>query len=177
MSDKKNEVYRQKNNKNLSLIIGVSLITFMVAVLWILNFRQIIFQPPASSEVDRQYWQQLQAELDEDLQEFTSAWEDVQTSEELAQGEELIDQIKERIESDLANELATSTLEFADEQFNSEEDLLDVDQPIENIGKLPVVESDKITNCPEFINCMPGPDRVGPCVVPPGCEEITLIAY
>ncbi|HBA36553.1 TPA: hypothetical protein DCZ15_01610 [Candidatus Falkowbacteria bacterium] len=34
------------------------------------------------------------------------------------------------------------------------------------------------TNCPEYINCMP---TVGteprPCNIPPGCEDITVIAY
>jgi hypothetical protein len=31
--------------------------------------------------------------------------------------------------------------------------------------------------CPQWINCMPGPDRTAPCLVPPGCEGITEIAY
>jgi len=32
-------------------------------------------------------------------------------------------------------------------------------------------------NCPQWIDCMPGPDRRGPCQVPAGCEGITQIAY
>lgn len=32
-------------------------------------------------------------------------------------------------------------------------------------------------DCPDWINCMPGPDVSRPCVVPVGCEDITQIAY
>ena len=31
-------------------------------------------------------------------------------------------------------------------------------------------------DCPEWINCMPGPGK-GPCKIPKGCEGITKIAY
>jgi hypothetical protein len=31
-------------------------------------------------------------------------------------------------------------------------------------------------DCPEWINCMPGPGR-GPCTIPEGCEGITQIAH
>jgi len=33
------------------------------------------------------------------------------------------------------------------------------------------------TDCPQWIDCMPGPDRREPCQVPVGCEKITQIAY
>lgn len=33
------------------------------------------------------------------------------------------------------------------------------------------------SSCPEFIDCMPTIDEVKPCVIPPGCENITQIAY
>lgn len=33
------------------------------------------------------------------------------------------------------------------------------------------------TKCPEWINCMPSPDRREPCQVPVGCDGITQIAY
>jgi len=32
-------------------------------------------------------------------------------------------------------------------------------------------------NCPQYINCMPGPQRRGPCQVPAGCEGVTQVAY
>ncbi len=32
-------------------------------------------------------------------------------------------------------------------------------------------------SCPEFVNCMPGPDVNRTCVIPPGCEGITQKAY
>lgn len=39
--------------------------------------------------------------------------------------------------------------------------------------RLPTV----VNNCPDFINCMPLIDEVRPCLIPPGCENITQIVY
>ncbi len=33
------------------------------------------------------------------------------------------------------------------------------------------------SSCPEWVNCMPGPDVGTRCVIPPGCEGITQKAY
>jgi len=33
------------------------------------------------------------------------------------------------------------------------------------------------SSCPEFIDCMPTIGEAQPCVIPPGCENITQIAY
>lgn len=33
-----------------------------------------------------------------------------------------------------------------------------------------------VSQCPQWINCMPGPGRTGECKVPRGCEGITKIA-
>ena len=34
-----------------------------------------------------------------------------------------------------------------------------------------------LSSCPEWVNCIPGPDIGTRCVVPPGCENITQKAY
>lgn len=31
--------------------------------------------------------------------------------------------------------------------------------------------------CPEWVNCMPGPDVIKTCIIPPGCEGFTRKAY
>lgn len=34
-----------------------------------------------------------------------------------------------------------------------------------------------LSSCPEWVNCMPGPDVGSRCIIPPGCEGITQKAY
>jgi hypothetical protein len=43
-------------------------------------------------------------------------------------------------------------------------------------NKLPFEDISTI-NCPAYINCMPTIGQARPCVIPPGCEDITQIAY
>ena len=62
-----------------------------------------------------------------------------------------------------------------------------IDKRLENdAGKLledVMKEADKrattteFINCPEWINCMPTIGEARSCVIPPGCEDITKIAY
>jgi len=62
-----------------------------------------------------------------------------------------------------------------------------IDKRLENdAGKLledVMREADKrdtnteFINCPEWVNCMPTIGEASPCVIPPGCEDITKIAY
>ena len=37
--------------------------------------------------------------------------------------------------------------------------------------------SQALSRCPEYVNCMPGPDVTRTCVIPPGCEGVTQKAY
>lgn len=42
---------------------------------------------------------------------------------------------------------------------------------------VPVATGTPPENCPQWVNCMPGPDVSTTCVVPPGCENYTQKAY
>lgn len=33
------------------------------------------------------------------------------------------------------------------------------------------------SRCPEYVNCMPGPDVNRTCIIPPGCENYTQRVY
>jgi hypothetical protein len=54
---------------------------------------------------------------------------------------------------------------------------------IENGGVVNVVSlidessTKALSSCPEWVNCMPGPDVGTRCIIPPGCENITQKAY
>lgn len=45
-------------------------------------------------------------------------------------------------------------------------------------GKCSPTNQGKTLNCPEWVNCMPGPvGTLSRCVIPPGCEDYTQKAY
>lgn len=55
----------------------------------------------------------------------------------------------------------------------------DVEELQKRVDELEQAAQNKTASstCPEYINCMPGPDFDGNCQVPSGCGDITIIAY
>lgn len=59
----------------------------------------------------------------------------------------------------------------------------DIDRKAEELLDRIIKEADqrnlnqKTTTCPEWINCMPSIGEARSCVIPPGCEGITQIAW
>ncbi len=77
-----------------------------------------------------------------------------------------------------ALELKTEMDNTVDEMEKKFQDLTDkVEVPVENSTSSPTGMPEAPAYCPEYINCMPTIGEARPCVIPPGCEEKTLIAY
>lgn len=82
-------------------------------------------------------------------------------------------------------EIINNPIDFGDEDANDNDNeekddvKKDADElfegVIDNVEKKSTSTSN--TNCPEWINCMPTIGEARPCVIPPGCEGITQIAY
>jgi len=49
-------------------------------------------------------------------------------------------------------------------------------EPTPVVTSTPVPQEGSDLNCPEWVNCMPGPDFTG-CEIPEGCEGITEKVY
>ncbi len=160
MSEEKRE---QKNNK--ILIIGVSIFAAFFFFLWIFNFQRLIFSDNIPTENQDQTWQSIQEEFSDGFMQMNQVWEEAQRSQILLESEEFIDNFKNKIEEESNN---LETLPQAEEVEIIEEEL-------ESEG-----ETNRLTDhCPEYVNCMPTYDELPEdfCVVPPGCEDITLKVY
>ncbi len=159
MSEEKRE---QKNNK--ILIIGVSIFSAFFFFLWIFNFQRLIFTDnDLASNNEDQTWQSIQDEFSEGFMQMNQAWEEAQRSQILLESEEFIDSFKSKIEEENNN---LEPLPQAQETEVAEDE-------IEN----EIIRS--TDHCPEYVNCMPTYDELPEdfCVVPPGCEDITLKVY
>lgn len=159
MSEEKRE---KKNNK--ILIIGVSIFAVLFLFLWIFNTQRLIFNSnqQTSTENEEQAWQKIQEEFTQGFMEMNQVWEEAQRSQIIADSEIFMDNLKNSVEEELSKEENSNDLQNLPE---AEE----LDQEI--------IKSN--SHCPEFINCMPTYGEIPEdyCVVPPGCEDISLKVY
>jgi hypothetical protein len=152
------------------LVIGVSIFSIIIFIIWLLglrfSFQSDAFTIPVENAA---VWQE---ELDESMSYFQDNLNSLNQANESKEIE---------VEGKLFLENMTENLS----EKNKEIGIVQKDAQELEIIK---IESDKLlknleskinnnVSCPVFINCMPGPDRTGPCSVPPGCEDITQIAY
>lgn len=161
MSEDKRE---QKNNK--ILVIGVSVFAGLFFFLWIFNTQRLIFTDSSNlnSQEQDQTWENIQEEFSQSFKQMNQAWQEAQESPVKEESEEFVDSFKDMIEEESVKKQDKNNLE----SFPESED-------IENSEV-----ADKSTDhCPEYVNCMPTYDELPEdfCVVPPGCEDVTLKVY
>lgn len=157
MSEEKRE---QRNNK--ILIIGVSIFAALFFFLWLFNMQRLIFNTElqTGAENDEQIWRNIQEEFSQGFMEMNQIWEEAQSSQIIADSEVFMENLKTSVEKEV--------------EKNSDDDLQELPEAEE------VEEFNRSTShCPEFVNCMPTYDELPEdfCVVPPGCEDITLKVY
>lgn len=148
--------------KERILMIGVGFFVLLFAILWIFSLRSTVFSNSNNPQIntENEYWQTLQTEVFSGFEEMNAIWEEAQSNELLAEGEILLDGIKEKIKEEA---LENNNKVMVEELVLEEEDLKEL--------KI-------LNNCPEFVNCMPSySGEKNTCIVPPGCEDITLKVY
>ncbi len=160
MSEEKRE---QKNNK--ILIIGVSIFAAFFFFLWIFNFQRLIFSDNELGGDQDQTWRNIQEEFSESFMQMNQVWEEAQRSQILLESEEFIDSFINKIEEESSS---LKPLPQAEEAEIIEEEVESEDKTTRSTD-----------HCPQFVNCMPTYDELPEdfCVVPPGCEDITLKVY
>ncbi len=159
MSEEKRE---QRNNK--ILIIGVSIFAAFFFFLWIFNFQRLIFTDNELKNNNQdQTWQKIQEEFSKGFMQMNQVWDEAQRDQRLLESEDFLDSFKNKIEEE-----------------NDNSDTLSQPEEIEVIDKEAESEVIRSSNhCPEYVNCMPTHGELPEnfCVVPPGCEDITLKVY
>jgi len=149
-SKKEKETLEEEyNNKKLIMKIGIPVFMIVVIIFWISNIKATF---------------DLSNQRDSGNIEFDWGGADNDFSEKLSEVKDVIGEIREDVaeSKEEDKELTDSDLEKLKEEIIKE-------------IKEDIVEED-ISDCPEFVNCMPGPDFKG-CEVLPECEGITIIAY
>ncbi len=90
----------QEEKKYLMLTIGVISFSFIFILLWSVNLRQVFFPAVASNQAseDSRYWQDLRTNVLGNIEEFSNQWDDIQATQTAAQGESVLDNLKNKIE-------------------------------------------------------------------------------
>lgn len=150
--------------KSLFLKIGVFSIFALVFVLWLLNLKGVfstISSDTSLSKIGAEI--EKKAKVDEDRLGLNEP--DTTSQQEFV--DKLLDKTEQAISSSTATSSASSTA------------ILEIKKELMDLTKATsttVVDVNK-TGCPPYINCMPTIGETRPCVMPAGCENITIIAY
>lgn len=170
----------QDEAKKLKLLkIGVWSFSIILLAIWVISLRYSVggnVAPVSNAEANA--WQ---AEFSETIStirqslEAVSADETASSTEVTEKGREFIEDLK----NDVENMKPAADTED-DAAATSTEDILDELEKRLNAPTTPVITPEVVvpkTTCPEYINCMPTIGEARPCVIPPGCENYTQIAY
>ncbi len=159
MSEEKRE---QKNNK--ILIIGVSIFSALFLFLWLFNTQRLIFNNDqlGINENEEQIWRNIQNEFSQGFMEMNEVWEEAQKSQVIIDSEIFMDNFKSMVEEEAIK--------------------VEINKDLQNLPEAEDLDQEIIkstNNCPEFVNCMPSYGEIPEdfCVVPPGCEDISLKVY
>lgn len=161
MSEEKKE---QINNR--TLIIGVSIFAALFFFLWLFNMQRIIFNDDyqVRGENEDETWKSIQEEFSRGFIEMNQVWEEAQRVQIIADSEIFMENLKESVEKEVIK-IENNNYEVSELPQSENESEKEIDR--------------STSHCPEFVNCMPtyGDLPEDFCVVPPGCEDISLKVY
>jgi len=163
MSTKDNKTINTEEKKRFFMKLGVIVLSVLIFSLWIFSL-SFSFSSKANNidESDNSWRQDLQETINTVRSDFGNIKKEPNV-EEKAFLDGMLNNIENKEDSDLIyNEIEAPS---EPQKFLKE---------LEN--KLPL--GDKVNlDCPAYIDCMPTIGQSKPCVIPPGCESITQIAY
>lgn len=158
--------------KLLILKLGVGFFSLIIIVFWLFNLSGSFTSTRSTAAQDQS------AEVNDDWQqEFTDTFNSLQASLESqatasGNGEDFLQDMADNLAAREASPSpVVETGSPAVATVTPEQLLADL------AARLPEAEQPAIDSCPQFINCMPSIGEAKPCVIPPGCENITQIAY
>lgn len=161
--------------KNFLIKVGVGAIMSLVLIFWALNVKNIFL---SSADNDTQSTSEILSLKKEFSETITSFEESL----------EKVDKINDDIKA-ASSSLLTEFILETNKTASSSETQLVISPPdtssssIISTSSFPTIlpvaaPTQKIKlDCPSYINCMPTIGEARSCQVPPGCEEITQIAY
>lgn len=149
-----------QDKKVMMLKIGTAAATVVILLLWLVNLWH--FWRTDSPRPPRQELTALREDLSRTLEGVQGQLEKMSAEREEARGSEFVESLKDEIARPRSEEEAPAA----------------PPSPEDDMTAAPTSTPAAPSFCPAFINCMPTYDaEPRPCVVPPGCEGETIIAY
>lgn len=166
--------------KRRFLLIGVWLFSLIIVGFWVINLRASFINDRNAKAVgaNSDSWQQ---DLKETINAVNASLNSKASSSDL-QGKaflsEMADNLQKKdaasgtplIASSTPSAATSSTVATGTATVTPEKLIKELETKVAEPGKAS-------GTCPQFIDCMPTIGASKPCVIPPGCENITQIAY
>ena len=171
----KNQQAREEEKKRFLLKSGVWIFSVFILVFWVFTLTRSFNNKAGAGETidaDAAAWQ---SDLNQTIATIKNVMNDKtpESSDTLAAGRDFL----EKMDASLEKKAAASGTPILEEKNIADESSATM-TPEELLSglqqRLPELAS---SSCPEFIDCMPTIGEAKPCVIPPGCENITQIAY
>lgn len=153
--------------------VVIGSIAFVILILWGFNLKNVWSDGRSKNESSAE-WSNLKTELEKSLNEAQvklnkieadKAAVEKKTGDNFLAG--LLEEAGKNASSSVANNSSSASIATTSPTNAA--------TSTPNIGR--TASSTKNINCPKYIDCMPTIGKAKPCVVPLGCEGITLIAY
>lgn len=139
----------QEGKKLLLVKVGVIIIVIVVFFLWLANLKGVFENQKISSD---KTWEKISRDMNDSLNRLDTVTNKLSAS---STDNTFVSGLLEKASSTVST--STAAAELKKELIN--------------------ITNSKKASCPAYINCMPSIGEPRPCVIPPGCEKITQIAY
>lgn len=147
---------QQNYRKALLFKISIVFIVIVIFFLWSANLKNVFKSQEMQSA---NTFEKIKQDIDKSFQEADENFRKMASSTSAALVEELINK---------ASSTATSSNSTTTAKIEIRKELSDL---------IKATATPRDSSCPPYINCMPSIGEARPCIVPPGCEGITQIAY
>ncbi|HNU81364.1 MAG TPA: hypothetical protein PLA05_00765 [bacterium] len=173
--EKNNQVAEEKK-KRFFLKVGVWVFSVLILSFWLFtlvhSFNNTTISVGQTIDADTAAWQ---ADLNQTIDIIRNEMVDKTSvaSNTPAVSQDFLEKMNANLEEQVA---ASETAPIVEENITDKSRAtITPEELISGLQKrLPELAS---SSCPEFIDCMPSIGEAKPCVIPPGCENITQIAY
>ena len=146
--------------------VVVGSVAFIILILWAFNLKNV-WQDARRDKKSSAEWANLKNDLEKALDEAKDKMDKIEADREAAAkktGDQFLSGLMEEAAKNASSSAALATSSPL--------------QATSTPGSAPASSTPKdMANCPPYIDCMPTIGAAKPCVIPPGCEGITIIAY
>lgn len=153
----------------MRVIIGS--VAFIILILWAFNLKNVWQDSRNNNQASSTAWLSLKSDLEKTLNEAQAKLNKIEAdkaSAEKAAGDKFLSGLLEETAQNASSSALVATSSSVSATSSS----------VSAFGAGKNASTTKAaSDCPKYIDCMPTIGKVKPCVVPPGCEGITLIAY